>query len=338
MHSGGIGEVEGLRRTSAGHLPFRMARSVLTIGNFDGVHAGHGAIVERARELGDRLHAKVVTLCFDPHPATRLRPESAPARLTSFERRAELLARCGAHAVERLEPTAELLAMSPEAFVSWAVERFAPAAWVEGPDFRFGRARAGDLGMLANLGATMGFGVEVAPLVSVSLSDGTMARASSTLARWLIERGRVRDAWSILTRPYELEGVVVRGDRRGRELGFPTANLDTACMLPGDGVYAGLALLPGGGAFPAAVSVGDKPMFGGRARVAEIHVLDAARDGDALAGLPEYGWRVRVMLVGWLREQVRFGSIDELLAQMTRDCARVREVVRERLVPGGSGG
>ncbi|HZW08712.1 MAG TPA: bifunctional riboflavin kinase/FMN adenylyltransferase [Phycisphaerales bacterium] len=307
----------------------RPAPTIVTVGNFDGVHAGHAAILRRARELAAERNAGggVVALAFDPHPATRLAPERAPERLTTFEERAELLRRAGADRVERLAPTDELLGLSPEAFVEWVGARHNPRAFVEGADFRFGRGRAGDVQTLRGLGDTRGFGVDVVRPVAAALSDHTVVTASSTMTRWLLGRGRVRDAWSVLGRPHALAGTVVRGDRRGRELGFPTANLDTPNMLPADGVYAAVARLPNGSGRPAALSVGAKPQFNGVDRTAEAFILDAGPGLPHLPGLPEYGWPLRLELVGWVREQMRFDGVERLVEQIGRDCDRVREMV-----------
>ncbi len=312
-----------------------MPHSVVSVGTFDGVHAGHATLIRRARAIADQARdAEVVVLAFDPHPATRLRPESAPPRLGSFERRAELLREAGADRVERLEPTAELLSLSPEAFVTSIVGRLAPTAFVEGPDFRFGKGRTGDTSVLAALGQRHGFAVEVVPPVAVALNDQSVVTASSTIARWLVQQGRVRDAWAVLTRPHELTGRVVTGDRRGRDLGFPTANIESPCLPPADGVYAAVAFLDDRRSFAAAVSVGTKPMFNGNARAVEAHLLDAPPgDGPCLAGLPEYDWNLRLALVGCVREQLRFDSVQALIAQMHRDCDRVRDIVARVSTP-----
>jgi len=306
-----------------------MTQRVVTIGTFDGVHAGHAALLARARELAGR-GGHVVALSFDPHPASVLRPQAAPSRLTTFETRSGLLRAAGADEVVRLEPTRELLSKSSEVFVEDVVRAHEPDWFVEGHDFRFGRARAGDVSTLAELGERHGFGVEVLETVEIPLSDDTIVRASSTVLRWLIERGRMADAARLLGRSYELEGVVRRGDRRGREIGCPTVNLETTQLLPGDGVYAGEATLPDGRRLAAAISVGNKPMFDGTARVVEAHLLDAPRDGDRIEGLDEYDWPIRLRVETWLRDQVRYGSIEALVEQMERDCARVRRTMRHR--------
>ncbi|VAX42683.1 FMN adenylyltransferase / Riboflavin kinase, partial [hydrothermal vent metagenome] len=273
---------------------------VITVGNFDGVHIGHAALIARARELAHTLNAPggVVVLAFNPHPRSVLHPGQAPASLMSFARRAELLCRVGAGAVHPLDPTDQLLALSPADFIEWVNERYNPIAFVEGPDFHFGCNREGSMETLRALGRERGFAVEAVPVLATALSDHTIVTASSTITRWLIEHGRVRDAWNVLGRPHRLAGTVVRGERRGRDLGFPTANLDTPDLLPVDGVYATLAHTPDGRRYTAALSVGTKPQFhhqpGPHARTAEAFLLDAPTEpGKAnLPGLPEYGWDI----------------------------------------------
>lgn len=304
--------------------------SVVTVGNFDGVHLGHAALLARARAVADGCGGRVVALSFDPHPIAALRPGAEPARLTSFARREALLQRAGADEVVRLSPTSDLLGQSPEEFVLGLLSRYSAVAMVEGEDFRFGRARVGDVDALRHLGERHGFGVEVVPPVEATLTDHTVVVASSSVTRWLLSRGRVRDAAAVLGRAYELEGEVERGDRRGRRIGYPTANLRCECVLPGDGVYAGRAVLQDGRCFGAALSVGTKPTFDGRSRAMEVYLLDAPmrEDGSgAIEGLDEYGWRMRVTFEGWVREQVRFESVETLVEQMGRDCARVRWMV-----------
>jgi riboflavin kinase/FMN adenylyltransferase len=299
-------------------------RSVVTIGTFDGVHAGHVALVRRARTAADAAGARVVAMAFDPHPSAILRPESAPPRLTTFGQRERLLRIAGADHVERLEPTPALLGRSASDFLESVGRAWSPAAFVEGPDFRFGKGRAGDIAFMREFGAKAGFTVEVVEPVTVALSDHTVVPASSTLARWLIAHGRMGDAARVLTRPYEIEGIIVRGDRRGRTIGFPTANIQTECLLPADGVYAGSAMLADGRAFAAAVSVGTKPTFDGVRRALEVFLIDAPGDGDAIDGLPEYGWPIQLRIQHWVREQVRFASVASLVEQMHRDIVCIR--------------
>ncbi len=309
----------------------RPAPTVISIGTFDGVHAGHAAILHRARRLAQACNAAggVTVLSFDPHPRTRLDPERAPARLTTFDQRARLLTRAGATTIERLEPTDDLLALTPEAFLEWVVAKHNPVAFVEGHDFRFGKDKAGDLDTLRSICQPRGIEVQTVPAVAVGLSDNTVVTASSTIVRWLLERGRARDAWAVLARPYRIEGTVVQGDRRGRMLGFPTANIDSTTLIPTDGVYATLATLPDGTTAPGALSVGTKPQFGEHARTAEVFLLGIQREANAanLPGLPEYGWPICLDLVGWVREQMRFATVEHMLEQIRRDCGRVARIV-----------
>ncbi|MDX2018146.1 MAG: riboflavin kinase [Planctomycetota bacterium] len=319
-----------------------MSRSAVTIGNFDGVHAGHAALLAKCREAVRAGRAdRVVAMTFDPHPASLLRPGTEPARLTTLERRRELLRAAGADEVVALTPTPELLDLSPEDFVRRVVREHGATVFAEGPDFRFGRGRGGGLETLRALGPTMGFALlEVAP-VEVSLSDHTLVPASSSVTRWLVSHGRVGDARRVLSRAdgtgYELEGTVTRGDRRGRTIGFPTANLACETMLPDDGVYAARATVPGrAGTIPAALNVGTRPTFQGVERRVEAHIIGlapASAQAPEIPGLPEYGWRLRLELVAYLRDQVKFASLPALVEQLGRDVARAREIASQRAEP-----
>ncbi len=314
-------------------LSVAMDRSVVTVGVFDGMHLGHRALIERA--LGEAQDAARVVVCaFDPHPLRVIRPEVEPARLSIFWQRrracfAEMGLREGVDEVVRLGADPDLLGMSARAFCAMLVERFGMCAIVEGEDFRFGRGREGDVRTLRELGASMGFAVHVVEPVEVVLGDHAIVRASSSTVRRLLAHGRVTDAACVLGRPHQLIGEVVRGDRRGRELGYPTANLACEVMAPADGVYAARATLDDGRRFDAAVSVGVNPQFGDRGRRAEAYLIDAPREGDAIAGLGEYGWTLRLDLVAWLREQLVFAGVEELVAQIERDVARVGRAIAD---------
>lgn len=317
------------------------ARTVLSIGTFDGVHLGHQALMRRAREVarsdGGGSGARVVAMVFEPNPLEVLRPGAAPARLTTFERRREHLLEAGADEVVRIEPTRELLALGPEEFIDRCVDQRRPIAFVEGHDFHFGRGRAGDVGVLAELGKTRGFGVEVVQSVEVALTDHQYVPARSTMVRWLLSNGRVRDAAVVLGRAYEIDGRVVSGDRRGRTIGYPTANIQTACMLPADGVYAARAEVEDGRVFSAAVSIGTKPTFGEHARTIEAFLLIPGATRDAakwtpIARLPEYGWTIRLQMLAWVREQIRYNGLPPLLEQMERDCARIAGICADESV------
>ncbi|MEM1185064.1 MAG: bifunctional riboflavin kinase/FMN adenylyltransferase [Planctomycetota bacterium] len=300
--------------------------TAVTIGTFDGVHAGHAALVGRCRERAGP-DGRIVALVFDPHPAAGLPGREPPGRLTTFERRRSLLLASGADEVHRLPPDKRLLALTPGAFLRLVCTDFAPAAVVEGDDFRFGRGRAGTPEGLRSLGAELGFTVDIVAPVEVELVDQSVVRASSTTVRWLLEQGRVTDAARVLGRPYRITGSVSRGDRLGRTIGFPTANIATELVLPTDGVYAALAHLPDGRAVPAAVNVGVRPTVNGLERRFEAHLLGLSTSVGgawaAIEGVPEYGWPIGVDLIAWVRDQMRFPSIDALRAQLVRDCDRI---------------
>jgi len=313
--------------------------SVVTIGSFDGVHLGHGALVRRARAIADELgragaRARVVALAFFPHPVSVLAPGREPALLSTFEHRSSRLRALGADDVIALEPSPEMLARTPEEFVGWLVDHHHPAAVVEGTDFHFGKGRAGSVRTLADLGKRFGFATEIVPPVEVALTDQTIVTASSTITRWVVEHGRVRDAARVLGRPYALSGTVVRGDRRGRTIGFPTANIETIQAIPGDGVYAGIAILPDGRRMPAAVHVGPRSTFGRENRTVEAYIMDWA--GPEAEGGAEYGWPITVEFIAWLRGQVRFDSVDALVAQIRRDVNRARSAIAEPMIGSGA--
>src|SRR5918912_1466799 len=301
--------------------PGGWGRAVVTIGVFDGVHRGHqqiiGHTVKRAGELG--VQSVVVT--FDPHPSEVVRPGSHPAVLTEAPRKAELVEALGVDVLCVIPFTLEFSRLSAEAFVhDVLVEHLHAALVVVGENFRFGHKAAGDVDLLRRLGRTFGFGVEGAPLVA---DDGTVF--SSTYIRSCVDAGDVAAAAAALGRPHRLEGVVMRGDGRGRELGFPTANLLVAAhaAVPADGVYAAW-LVRGRGdrpgqRLPAAVSIGTNPTFSGRERRVEAYALDF--DGDL------YGERVALDFVAHLREMRAYTAVEPLVAQITEDVAQTRHLL-----------
>jgi len=290
--------------------------TVVTIGNFDGVHLGHQALLRTARTRADADGAKgsVIAAAFSSHPSTVLREDHTTRPITPFDERARLLKDAGADEVVPIHPTRELLAMSPEAFVDSFFKTHQPIAIVEGDDFRFGANRAGDSSALKALGATRGVETIIVNEVDVGLTDQHIVRASSTITRWLLEQGRVADASIVLGRPHRLTGTIVQGDRRGRQIGFPTANLDCKGLFPSDGIYAGFATLDDEQTWPAAISVGTKPTFDGTHRVVEAYLCG----WDGPVG-EEYGWGCSLDLIAWVRGQVRFSSIASLVTQIERD-------------------
>jgi len=308
-------------------------RNACTIGTFDGVHLGHAALIARCREFARARGGKAVVLAFDPHPMTQLSPGAAPTRLVAWDRKRELLLATGADEVVRLEPTAELLARTGDQFLAWVFEHHEVGLIVEGSDFHYGKGRDGNVRTLELFAKSRGAVVDVIPGVEVVLGDHQIARASSSLIRWLVANGRVSDATRVLGRWYELEGTVVQGDRKGRTIGVPTCNLSTPCMLPLDGVYAGRATLPTGQTFAAAVAVGARPTVSGTQRRAEVHLLrqdlGVAGGWMPLPGVAEYGWHLRVQLHAFVRDEVKFPSWEHLKAQISRDVERVRTLCRE---------
>lgn len=310
--------------------------SVVTIGNFDGCHAGHASLLKRARGIADKSGARVVAMSFFPHPASVLRPESAPALLTEWDRRCELLSGLGADEVIRLEPTDDLLKLDPLEFVQEYVEPLSPSHVVEGSDFHFGRGRSGNVEVLRVLGEAFGFEVVDAEAVRGTLTDNTEVTVSSSVVRTLVRDGRVRDAAALLGRPHRVAGSVIRGDRLGRQIGYPTANVDCQTLAPGDGVYAGWAHLPTGKSYPAAISMGSRPTVNGIDDRFEVYVMDAPAEEHRLAGIEEYGWRIGVDVVARVRDQIKFGSVEELIEELDRDCRHVRRAL-ERTISAGVG-
>jgi riboflavin kinase/FMN adenylyltransferase len=304
---------------SLDEVPADLGRTVVVVGNFDGVHLGHQHVLARASEIAERDGLTVVAVTFDPHPMAVLRPEHAPVQLTTIEVRAELLEDAGADHVLAVPFDRDMAGWTPEHFVQRVlVDALHAAAVVVGLNFRFGSRAAGDVATLREAGEASGFTVE-----GLQLDAGPMVW-SSTYVRQCLAAGDVAGAAEALGRPYAVRGTVVRGDQRGRELGFPTANVPTDGLtaVPADGVYAGwLRRRDTGEAFPAAISVGTNPTFHGtRERRVESYVLD--RDDLEL-----YGVEVEVSFVERLRGMVAFESVEKLVAQMDDDVRRAREIL-----------
>jgi riboflavin kinase/FMN adenylyltransferase len=304
-------------------VPRDWGPSVVTIGEFDGVHRGHQRVVSTARQAAAELGLPVAVVTFDPHPDEVIRPGSHPALLATGRRRLQLLAGLGVDAVCVIAFTLEFSRLSAEEFVRTVLaERLHAARVVVGAEFRFGHKAAGDLALLTELGEKYDFTVEGVPLLT---EDGVTV--SSTVIRELLAEGNVAGAADLLARPHRVEGIVVRGHQRGRALGFPTANLQTPehTAIPADGVYAGwLASLDPEGEeterWPAAISVGTNPTFGGEERTVEAHALD--RDD-----LDLYGTHVAMDFVARLRATVKFDSVDALVAQMYIDIGDARRLL-----------
>jgi riboflavin kinase/FMN adenylyltransferase len=286
--------------------------TAVTVGVFDGVHLGHRTLIDRLQATG--LMPTVLT--FDPHPAEVLSPGTHPRLITTIDERLDLFADAGVELVGVVN-LAEIRHMHPEQFVKEVLEkRLAMAAMVMGTDFHFGKDRAGDVGFLRRAGAAQGFKVDVVELRTV---DGVV---SSSGIRALIEVGDVRVAADLLGSRYQLSNAVIDGDKRGREIGFPTANLapPERKVIPAHGVYAALAVLRGE-RYQAAVNVGVRPTFGQSDLVIEAHVLDFS--GDA------YGERMSLEFVERLRPELKFEGVAELVEQMSIDVEEVRGLLSE---------
>jgi len=304
-------------------IPEGWGRSVVTIGSYDGVHRGHqliiGRTVARARELG----VPAVAVTFDPHPSEVVRPGSHPPLLAPHSRRAELMAELGVDAVLVLPFTAEFSQLSPADFVvKVLVDKLHARGVVEGPNFRFGHRATGDVTFLAELGETYDYEVLVVDLYERGTAGGGEP-FSSTLIRRLVAEGDVGGAAEVLGRPHRVEGVVVRGAQRGRELGYPTANVETIphTAVPADGVYAGW-LIADGERMPAAISVGTNPQFNGTERTVEAYAIDRV-------DLDLYGMHVAVEFLKYIRGQEKFDTLDAFLGRMAQDVEQCRELVAE---------
>jgi riboflavin kinase / FMN adenylyltransferase len=285
--------------------------SVVPIGIFDGVHRGHQLVLGRAVESAKARDARVVVITFDPHPVAVLRPAAVPLMLMTTARRIELLTAYGADEVVVLEFTRALSKQTAAEFVEHTlIDQLHAVQIVVGANFRFGNRSKGDVALLRKYDLA----VDDVPL----LRDGEIL--SSTHIRELVAAGDVEAAAEALGRPHEVQGPVVRGDARGRELGFPTANLAVApgIAIPQDGVYAGWLVRANGEASMAAISVGTNPTFDGVERRVEAYVIDEGHE------LELYDEHVRVEFVQRLRGMTRFDGIDPLIAQMTRDVSEAR--------------
>lgn len=313
-----------------GECPAPVEGSVVTIGAFDGVHLGHRRLIERVRRTADEIGASSVVVTFDRHPASVVRPGSAPLLLTDLGQKLSLLGSSGVDMVLVVHFDAERAAEAAEAFVDEVLVGCLNArAVVVGHDFHFGRNREGDVALLQRMGARRGFDVTGIRLVSSGVRgvDATELAAlgpiSSTGIRRLIGEGEVSAAAELLGRWYQLQGIVAHGDKRGRELGFPTANLevDKAMQLCADGVYAGWYLRPDGTRHQTAISVGRQPTFyeSRPFSLVEAHLVDFQGDLYDEVGTVE--------LVARLRGQEKFSSVEALIDQMTADVAQTRRTL-----------
>ena len=304
------------RLTLAGGIPDNLKGSIVALGNFDGFHLGHQAVVSRAIARAFHERRPVIVATFDPHPVKFFRPDVPPFRLTSLDQRERLFAHAGADAMLVFEFGAELASMDAEQFVAEVMARRIRAAGVvTGDDFSFGKGRSGDAALLARLGPEHGVVAEAVPQV---LLDGE--RISSGRIREALVDGDIGFATRMLSRDYAIEGVVERGDARGRELGYPTANLDLGdYQRPRYGIYAVRVTLEDGSEHPGVASLGVRPTFDPPQERLEAHLFDF--EGDL------YGQRIEVALHAFIRDEKKFASVDELVAEMRRDEAEARRLL-----------
>ena len=289
------------------------------IGNFDGVHIGHQAVIDIARKAAQVTGAPLGIMTFEPHPRSYFARDSSPFRLMNAEARANRLAKLGVEKLYEIPFNAALAGLTPREFAQGIIrDQLGLKHVVVGADFCFGKGRAGTAQDLAAFGAEMGFGVTIAELVALDA-----ARVSSTAIRDALTEGRPRDAAAMLGHWHRIEGEVIKGDQRGRELGFPTANMSIAGLHPPKfGVYAvkvDVLKGPHQGSYHGAASIGVRPMFGENLPNCETYLFDFK--GDL------YGTHLSVALVDYLRPELKFDSLDALIAQMDTDCAEARKIL-----------
>ena len=291
--------------------------SVVVIGVFDGVHKGHQALLNRAKDISDGR--PIIALTFDPHPRTVFAPDSVPPMLTTLADRVELLKIHNADQVAVMKFNEKFAAMTPEQFVEdILVKQLHVSTVIVGKNFTYGAKAAGTVDTLIKSGMTHNFTVDVQDLA------GGAEPVSSSRIRNLVMEGKVEQARELLSRPHRLDGIVVHGEKRGREIGYPTANIGKieGQTIPADGIYAGW-LTVGINYWPAAISIGTNPTFeGDRGRQVEAYALDQqGLDLYDKAASVEFGW--------YIRPTLRFNSLDELLVQMKKDCDEARRLTEQ---------
>lgn len=304
------------RLDSGSGVPAAYRGGIVALGNFDGFHLGHQAVVGRAIERAHAEGRPAIVATFDPHPQRFFQPDAESFRLTTLDQRQRLFGEAGADAMFVFRFDAALAGLGARAFAEEQLVRLIGAAGVvTGNDFTFGKARQGDVAALAALGAELGFTAEVVP--PVTFGGETV---SSTRIREHLRAGRPREAAALLTRPFAIQGVVEGGDQRGRELGYPTANMRlTNFLRPAYGIYAVRGRLADGRVLGGVASLGIRPMFDPPVELLETYFFDFS--GDL------YGQTIEVGLVDYLRPEARFDSLEALTVQMDADAAQARALL-----------
>ncbi len=306
-------------------FPSAARGGVLSVGNFDGVHLGHQQMLSAASAIARREGCPLVILTFDPHPLAVIKPEIKRAPLLTLSQRLDLLAGFSPDVLVVQQANAAFLGMSADNFLRHIVRDTFAARWmVEGPNFTFGHRAQGTVQTLIERGQEFHIQPTIVATAAAALSDLTLVDVSSSLIRWLIAQGRVRDAAITLGRPYAIRGRVEQGAARGRTIGWPTANIHTYQAIPAAGVYSGWGIL-GAKRYPAAISIGNNPTFDGAASTLEAHLLDFS--GDI------YGHELDLQFFRWLRDQQKFASVEALKRQIEFDVARVRQAVQSQPLP-----
>ena len=298
-------------------VPERLRGGIIALGNFDGFHLGHQAVVGRAVERARAEGRPALVGTFDPHPIRHFVPDSAPFRLTTLDQRQRLFADAGADAMVVFHFDTALAALTADAFIEQLlIDSIGIAGAVTGEDFTFGKGRSGSVAVLRAAGATRGFSVDtVAP---VTLDD---APVSSSRIRTLLQQGDPRGAARLLTRPFAIEGIVQHGDKLGRTIGYPTANLDMGHYVrPTYGIYAVRGRLADGRIVDGAANLGIRPSFDPPKELLEPFFFDFSSD--------LYGQAIEVALIDYLRPEAKFDTLDALTTQMDADCARARQLLR----------
>ncbi|MDR7100859.1 bifunctional riboflavin kinase/FAD synthetase [Croceicoccus sp. BE223] len=305
-----------IRLTSQDPIPDELHGAVMALGNFDGVHAGHQAVIGRAVDLGRAKGRPVIVATFDPHPVRHFKPDAAPFRLTSLDQRQTLFAELGADAMMVFAFNAELAGTSAEDFVTRLLaERFHLSGVVTGSDFTFGKGKRGNVAMLAALGP--GVGIEAVAVDPVLATGGAVSSSRIREALWA---GDPQEAARLMTRPFAIRGIVQHGDKVGRTIGYPTANIDLGTYIrPKYGIYAVTGHLPDGRVLKGAASLGIRPTFDPPKELLEPFFFDFSED--------LYGQEIEVAFHHFLRPEAKFDSLDALVAQMDRDCERARELL-----------
>jgi riboflavin kinase/FMN adenylyltransferase len=307
----------GMERLDGGSVvPPELRGGIVALGNFDGFHLGHQAVVGRAVERGRAEGRPVLVATFDPHPVRHFKPDAAPFRLTTLDQRQRLFAAAGADAMIVFRFDAALAGQTALEFVAdRLLDKIGAGGVVTGDDFTFGKGRGGNVDVLADLGMKNGFSVDTVAPVSL---DGEPV--SSSRIRDLLIAGDPRGAARLLTRPFAIEGVVQHGDKVGRTIGFPTANLDMGTYLrPAYGIYAVRGLLADGTMLEGAANLGVRPSFDPPRELLEPYFFDF--EGDL------YNQTLEVALVDYLRPEAKFDDLEALKAQMALDCDRAKEAL-----------